>query len=406
MAEFTKTGENTVTITVEVPPPEVRARVAATFAKLSRTVKYPGFRKGKVPRHILERTYSDQVLQEVVDELVPDAFDAACAELGLEPLGMPKYRVSSASLEGPVAFTAETAVFPDVDLPDYSKFIVKRERPKVTDAEVAQALESLRQVNARLEPVTERGALDGEMVILKFREAKAPEGFSGKPIGVWASVRDDELFGKQVVGKRPGDAFDLRVQYPADYPDKAHRGKTVEAPVEVLEIKKPVPPELGDDFAKDMGEETLAALKKRLQARLEERADELSYVNAYHRLLDDVAARAKVPLSASFLDDFIQPGPDEPAPDAKGREERLAAARRDLTRYFLVRAIARREGVTVAAEEVRAAIEAANASGEAPESPSLIFDRILNEKLARKLIPREEKAGVIATSPGVIVDGK
>ncbi len=389
MAEAKKTGENTVRVDVEIPPAEVQAKAAEVYAELARTVKVPGFRKGKVPRRILQRSYADRVLQTVVDELVPVAFERAAAELGLDTVSSPRYEVSSASEEGPISFAAEVAVFPEIKLPDYAKFVVKRERPEVTDDDVAKALENLRQANARLEPVEERGALDGDLVILKFLNGQPPEGFSQDTVGVWASVRDEgDSFARQVMGKAPGESFALAVEYPADYPSKRHAGTKVDAPVEVAEVKKRVLPELGDEFAKDLGEDGLDELKAKLKVRLEARAEEISYANAYGRFIDDVVARAEVPLDDAFVEQFLPE--DDEGEGGKSRDERMAEARRELGRYFIVRELARRENVDVSAEEVREAVTAAaSRPGAPPERPAAVYDRLLNEKLAAKLIPRE-----------------
>ncbi len=389
MAEAKKIGKNTVRVDVEIPPAEVQAKAAEVYAELARTVKVPGFRKGKVPRRILQRSYADRVLQTVVDELVPVAFERAAAELGLDAVGSPRYDVASATEEGPISFTAEVAVFPEITLPDYAKFVVKRDRPEVTDDDLAKGLENLRAANARLEPVEERGSLDGDLVILKFLDEEPPEGFSQPTVGVWAGVRDEEdAFARQVMGKAPGDTFALAVEYPADYPSKRHAGKKVNAPVEVAEVKKRVLPELGDEFAKDLGEDDLGALRAKLKVRLEARAEEMSYANAYRRFVEDVAAHADVPLDDAFVEQ-ISAGDDE-GEGGKSRDERTAEARRELSRYFVVRELARREEVEVAAEEVRDAITAAaSRPGAPPERPAAVFDRLLNEKLASKLIPRE-----------------
>lgn len=389
MDEAKKIGKNTVRVDVEIPPAEVQAKAVEVYAELARTVKVPGFRKGKVPRRILQRSYADRVLQTVVDELVPVAFERAAAELGLDAVGSPRFDVASATEEGPISFTAEVAVFPEITLPDYAKFVVKRDRPEVTDDDIAKGLENLRAANARLEPVEERGSLDGDLVILKFLDEEPPEGFSKPTVGVWAGVRDEEdSFARQVMGKASGDTFALAIEYPADYPSKRYAGKKVNAPVEVAEVKKRVLPELGDEFAKDLGEDDLGALRAKLKVRLEARAEEMSYANAYRRFVEDVAAHADVPLDDAFVEQ-ISAGDDE-GEGGKSRDERTAEARRELSRYFVVRELARREEVEVAAEEVRDAITAAaSRPGAPPERPAGVYDRLLNEKLAAKLIPRE-----------------
>lgn len=396
MAELKKIGENTVKIDVEVPAEEVRAKVAEVYAELGRTVKVPGFRKGKVPRRVLKRNYADYVLQTLVDELVPAAFERAEAELGVNAVDSPRYEVKAVSEEGPVAFTAEVAVFPEITLPDYSKFVIKRDRPAVKDEDVERALDNLRQANARLEPVEGRGGLDGDLVVLKFLDAKPPEGFTQPTVGVWASAGDEgDSFGRQVLGKAPGDTFALAIDYPADYPSKRHAGKEVKAPVEVAAVKKRVPPELNDDFAKDVGEDSLDDLRAKARGRLEARAEEMSYVIAYRRLLDDIAARAKVPMDDAFVEKFVPAGEgDAAAPGGEGRGGDLEETRRELSRYFIVRELARRENVEVTAEDVREAIAAsASQTGAPPERPAGVYDRLLNEKLAAKLVPREMAAG-------------
>jgi len=394
MAELKKIGENTVKIEVEVPAEEVRAKAAAVYAELGRTVKVPGFRKGKIPARILKREYAGYVLQTIVDELVPVAFERAEDELGVRAVESPRYEVKAVSEDGPLSFTAEVGVFPEITLPDYSGFVIKRDKPAVKDEDVDRALNNLREANARLEPVEGRGGLDGDLVVLKFLDPKPPEGFSQPTVGVWASAGDDgDPFGRQVLGKAPGDTFALVIDYPADYPSKKHAGREVKAPVEVTAVKKRVLPELGDDFAKDVGEDSLDDLRAKVRGRLDARAEEMSYVVAYRRLLDDIAARAKVPMDDSFVKKFV-PEAEEGAAAPKGKSGDLEETRRELGRYFIVREIARREGVEVTAEEVREAITAAaTQAGIPPERPAAVYDRLLNEKVAAKLVPREMATG-------------
>jgi trigger factor len=395
MAELKKIGENTVKIDVEVPAEEVHAKAAEVYAELSRKVKVPGFRKGKIPPRVLKRNYADYVLQTIVDELVPVAFERVEAELGVNAVESPRYEVKAVSEDGPLSFTAEVAVFPEITLPDYAKFIIKRDRPEVKDEDVERALDNVREVNARLEPVEERGALDGELVVLKFLDPKPPEGFTRPTVGVWASADDaGDAFGRQVLGKAPGGTFALAIDYPADYPSKRYAGKEVQAPVEVTAVKKRVLPELDDDFAKDVGEESLDALRAKVRGRLEERAEEMSYVVAYRRLLDDIAARAVVPMDDSFVEKFVPAGEGDAAPEEGKSGKDLEETRRELSRYFIVRELARREGVEVTAEDVREAMTAsASETGAPPERPAEVYDRVLNEKLAARLVPREAAAG-------------
>lgn len=389
MAEVIKTGENTVRVTVEVNADEVRAKLEEVYRGINRKVRIPGFRPGKAPLAILKQRYAATALQELVDNLVPAAFERAEQDLNLETLGNPRYEVQEVSADGPLRFTADVAVFPQFQLPDYSKFVVKKETPRVSDDDVARALDNLRELHARLEPVGDRGALDDELVLIRFRDTP-PEGFTRPQVGVWAAADPQDRFGHQVLGKKPGDVFPLGIDYPADYPVKAYAGKTVTAEVEVIEVKRRVLPPLDDDFAKDLGEDSLAALKEAVTKRLARRARDVAYVNAYHRFVDDVLARTRVPLSPSFVEEFVNLPADA---DEKKKSEALTAARKELERYFVVRAMARAEGISVSPEQLREALAAAAADGEQGESPASVHDRLLNEALAQRLIPRDEPAG-------------
>jgi trigger factor len=390
MATVTATGANTVRVAVEVPATEVQAQAEKVYAELGRTVKVPGFRRGKVPRSLLEKRYAEYALREVVDELVPAAFERAAEELKLEPVNTPRYEVKGTpTLAGPLSFTADVAVFPNVKLPDYKTYVLKRETPKVGDEDVAKAVEELRHLNARLEPVEGRPAAAGELVIIKFLEAKPPEGFSSASVGIWAGEGEDAAFGRQVVGKAAGDNFALLISYPADYPAKRYAGKEVRAPAAVAEVKRRVLPAGDDDFAKELGEDSLATLRAKVQERLAARAEELSYVGAYRRLLDDVVAHAEVPLADAFVEEYVAGSAQEKELTEKQQTERRAAARQELTRYFVTRALARAEGITVSADEVREVIaQAASRPGAAPEHPADVYDYLLHAKLRQRLVPR------------------
>ncbi len=133
-------------------------------------------------------------------------------------------------------------------------------------------------------------------------------------------------------------------------------------------------------------------MKAKLKVRLEARAEEMSYADAYRRFVADVASHADVPLDDAFVEEFLSPDDDE-AKAERSRDERMAEARRELGRYFVVRELVRRENVEVTADEVRDALAATSSRpGALPERPAAVYDRLLNEKLAAKLVPREAAA--------------
>jgi len=268
-----KLEKNQVALTVEVDAAAFDAAIEKAYRKLRGQINVPGFRKGKAPRKMIENLYGVSVFyDEAINIAMPDAYVAAVDEEKLEPVGVPQVELLSVSKDG-FSFKATTYVYPEVELGQYKGLSAPKGEVKVTEADVDERLEQLRQRNSRLVSA-DRAAGKGDVANIDF------EGFlDGKPFdGGKGEGYDLELgsnsfvpgFEDQVIGLSAGEEKDINITFPQDYqPDLA--GKDVVFHVKVNAVKQKEVPELDDEFAKDVSEfDTLPELRQDIQAKLTE----------------------------------------------------------------------------------------------------------------------------------------
>jgi trigger factor len=284
-----------VTLKVEVEPERLARATDKAYQRLVQRVTIPGFRKGKAPRKILERAVgTDTLYREALDFVMPDAYREAVKETGIVPYTQPEFEVVELEPEKPLVFKATVPVQPTVKLGDYKS--LKLEPPDVTvsDAEVDEAVENLRQAHAQLVPVEDRPAklgdqvtidvitsLDGRRLSEQPRESLA-ELDSDKPLPSWANA---------LAGLRVGDTKDVEDHIPDDYRDPNLAGKIATYSVTIKAIKERQLPDVDDELARSVGDfDDLAALRadlrRRLEAQKKTRAREQYESNLVDRLID------------------------------------------------------------------------------------------------------------------------
>jgi len=264
-------------LAIEVATESVDREMAKALADVAKKAKIPGFRPGKAPKPVVERHYGEEVRSEVLNRLISDAYLHALNEQKLIAVDMPKIEdVSSLQKGSPLSFTATVEVRPQINLENYEGIEVKDVPVSVSEEDVLQTLNRLREMYALLE-VVEGQALDKDhTAIIDF------EGFhDGKPIA-GAKAADYTLmlgtgsliagFEEQLIGMKKGETREISVTFPADYTSKELAGKDAKFTVALKEVKKKVLPELSDDFAKDIGNnQTVDELKAQIKEDLEVR---------------------------------------------------------------------------------------------------------------------------------------
>ena len=245
------------------------------YRKAVKQMNVPGFRKGKAPKHVIQKLYGKGVFfEDAINACIPDAYTAAIEEAGLEVVGNPSFDIVSA--DDDIILKAVGFVKPEAKVDGYKDIRVKKNTKEVTDADVQEEIDRVRERNARNIDVTDRPAQNGDTVNIDY------EGFAdgiafdgGKAEGHDLKLGSGAFipgFEDQIVGKNIGDSFDVTVTFPADYHAKDLAGKKAVFKTKLNSIKTAELPAADDEFAKDVSEfDTLDEYKADIKAKIQER---------------------------------------------------------------------------------------------------------------------------------------
>ena len=271
-----KLEKNMAKLTIEVPAEEVEKALQNAFLKNKNRISVPGFRKGKVPRQMIEKMYGPEIFYEdAVNEMIPDAYEKAADECGEDIVSSPVIDVTQIEKGKPFIFTAEVALKPDVKLGKYKGVEIDRVETAVTEEDVDAEINRERERNARNIEVTDRPVKDGDMTVLDFEgfvDGVAFEGGKGEnyplTIGSGAFIPG---FEEQLVGAKIGKETEIHVTFPEDYQAEDLKGKDAVFKCTIREIREKELPELDDEFAGEVSEfDTLEEYKADVRAKLTE----------------------------------------------------------------------------------------------------------------------------------------
>jgi trigger factor len=264
-------------LSIEVDDARVAEELTRAYGALGKQVKLPGFRQGKVPRRILEQRFRDKVEQDVTQRVMQSAWLEAVRDHNVEAVSPPQVTNSSGIRPGaPFSFEARVEIKPKVDAKDYQGVPLTRSDVQVTDAEVAERLEQVRQNLARLEPVEGRDtAQAGDFATVDYEASVEGKEFAGsKATDVTVELVPGELVESNVAaleGTQVGGTKEIDYAFPADYRVEEVKGKTARFKFTVKGLKKKIIPELNDDFAKEAGEaQSLEELRAKARTDLEQ----------------------------------------------------------------------------------------------------------------------------------------
>ena len=265
-----KLEKNMAKLTVEVPAEEVEKALQAAYMKEKNKISIPGFRKGKVPRAMIEKMYGAAVFyEEAANILIQDNYAAAMEESKEDIVSRPTIDIVQIESGKPFIFTAEVAVRPEVTLGKYKGVQVTKIDTTVTDEEVEAALEKEQQKNSRTVTVTDRPVANGDTAVIDFEgfvDGIAFEGGKGEnhPLEIGSHSFID-TFEDQLVGHNAGDEVEVNVTFPEKYQAADLAGKPAVFKVKINEIKAKELPELNDEFASEVSEfDTLAEYKENI----------------------------------------------------------------------------------------------------------------------------------------------
>lgn len=425
-ADITETRKR---LTIELPSAAVDAEIDRLTSRLSRTARVPGFRPGRVPERVVWQRFKDDILHDVAHDLVPQALDDALRERGLEPVDTPDVRDVVVEPGRPLTFVATFETVPAFDPGEYRGIALRRRAAAVTEAEVDQAIERLRQRAARFEPVEGRplAAADWATVDLERQSIVGGEA-SGEAerhedvtIDLGAEANPPG-FSDHLVGLDAGARAEFRIDYPADHPVAQLAGTAVRYGVTLRAIKQRVVPALDDEFAKDLGSfASLAALRDGVRADLAREAEREADRALREELLATLAARVPfaVPdslvereldrrvedLARRLLDQRVDPreaGIDWNEFRAAQRE----AAAESVKAALALDEVARREPVTVGDEEVAQEIARfAERSGRSADAVRAQIAKDGGEARLREGMRREKTMDLLLANAAVTPAG-
>ncbi len=298
-------------LTIDIPADRVQRELETIYKSLQKRVRLPGFRPGRVPRRILETQYRGAVEQEVMQKLVPEALSEALTRENLRPVGEPHIDQMVLNKGEPLHLVATVQILPEFEIGDYQGWPFERRIPEVTEAEVDQALQNVRERHAALQTVADRPVQMGDFVIIDYKGFVDDRPLSGaEGTNVVIEVGAGEFLSEieqGLVGMSQGEEKTITVHFPEDHPQPSLAGQTLQFWVRVAEIKEKVLPELDDEFAQAYEDaDSLAALRQRLREELEAAARQRADEALRQDILDRLVAENPVEVPDTLLQDQMR----------------------------------------------------------------------------------------------------
>lgn len=407
---------NKVQLKVEVEKERVNDALDKAFKKIVKEVNIPGFRKGKVPRRVLESRYGKEILhRDAFDFLIPQAYNEAIKAAEIDPIDQPMIDDFFIAEDEPATFTAVVEVKPEVELGQYTGLVIEKEEVEVSAEDIENSLKTRQEQHAELASVEKEEVEKGDFAIIDFTGFVDGEKFPGGSaeeytleIGSGSFIPG---FEEQLIGKKVGEETELSVSFPEDYQAENLAGKESVFKVNIKELKVKKLPELDDDFAKDVSDfETLEELKEDIKKKLLEQKENKAQMEYEDKLVETVTNNAEVEVPDILVEDeldimlenmnynlsrqginaeqyFQYMGIEKD----KWREDNRESAKQRAKSNLVLEAIAKKEGIEVSDEEIDIRLaEMAEGSERKPEEIKALLqvngqlDGLIHGMLIRK----------------------
>lgn len=307
-----KLEHNMAKLTIEVSAEELEKAIQGAYNKQKKNISIPGFRKGKVPRQMIEKMYGPEVFyDDAANQLIPEAYGKVYDEEDLEIVSQPKIDIVQIEKGKPFIFTAEVALKPEVTLGEYKGLKVDKISNRVTQKEIDAKLAEEQEKNARTVSVTDRPVQDKDEIVLDFEgfvDGAAFEGGKGEnyplTIGSGAFIPG---FEEQLIGVNLEEEKEVKVTFPEEYHAKDLAGKDAVFKCTVHEIKVKELPELDDEFASDVSEfDTLDAYKADIKAKIKEQKIAEGKRKQEDKAVEEAIANAQMDIPDAMVDTEVR----------------------------------------------------------------------------------------------------
>lgn len=301
MFKMEKIDSNKISLEIEVSKEKVNEALENAYKKVVKRITVPGFRKGKVPRKIIEARFGPELFyNEALEILVDPAYHEAIEEYRLEPITQPEMELVQIEKDKPLIFKVNVEVKPEVELCEYKGITVQQAKKEITPEDVDNYLSSLQKQHARLVVVEEEELQEKDLAVIDFEGSIDGEVFEGGKgenysleIGSGTFV---EGFEKQLIGARTGEEREVKVTFPQEYPKEELAGKEACFQVKVKEIKRSRLPDLDDAFVQELSEEfsTLEEFRANIEKNLLENLKRRQKFELENKVIEKVAAESTV----------------------------------------------------------------------------------------------------------------
>jgi trigger factor len=396
---------------IELAADELNDQFEKGVRSLSRSVKLPGFRKGKIPKDVIRQRFRSDVLEQAIQDLVPKAVNEALKERELYPIDDPRVSNLESKLGEPLRFRATFEVIPSIEVRNYKDIEASEQKTIVTDEQIEAGIEHLREQNARFDPIEGRGAEDHDIVLGDLVETPSGGGAEKRHEDVSIEVGTEayhKSLHEMLQGAEPGADISFTANFDADGGDPERAGKSFDVTFHVKELKEKVLPDADDELAKDMGSfDTLDEVKAEFRSQAEKRAEREDEqhlrTQLIQKLIDANAFDSPESLTEREIDsrleaaarDLYQKGVD---PTKAGidwnavRTEQRASAEAAVRATLLLDRIAQQESIEVTEAEVSAELQ--KASEVLEKSPEALRAQMMKDGSLEQLTGRlrREKA--------------
>lgn len=369
-------------VSVTLPANDIERQVDERLKKLSRNIRMPGFRPGKVPLKLVAQTYGPQVRSEVLSDAVQKGFNDAVKEANLKVAGYPRIEKKDGADAAALEFTATFEVYPEVKVGDLGDVTIERPQVNVDDAAVDKTIEILRKQRTKYVEAS-RPAKDGDRLTVDFEgkiDGQVFQGGTAKdftfPLGEGRMLPQ---FDEAARGMSAGETKTFDLKFPDDYHGKDVAGKTASFTITVKKLDEPKLPEVDAEFAKSLGigEGDIEKMRKEIRQNVERETAKRVEARVKSQVLDALTNKTPIELPKSLIQMEAQQLVERAAADLQARgikPEQMpldpaafeATAKRRVALGLIIGELARTENLQPKPAEVRAVVEAEAATYESP----------------------------------------
>ena len=348
---------------IEIPVEKVNGEFDTVYLEYQRKAKIPGFRPGKAPLELIKKRYKDKVTKDVLENLLPEAYQEAVKQTNLIPLTLPLLKdIEFQSASGGLKFKAQIEIRPEIEPKDYQDLQLKRKIIQITQTHVQNALTYLQDKNAELHSV-DREAKDGDFLVVDLEEIAEGEAKNKKKTEnqtIW--LKKENLlteFYRGFSGTKAGEEKEIEALYPQDYFEKNLAGKIIKYKAKVKEVKEKILAEINDDFAKSLGEyKSLEELKSKIKEDLKIKAKQDEEKDLANQVMKQVVEKNSFEVPESLLNLYLDSVMEDfkktykKVDEEKVREQYRELGLARIRWEFIRQEIAKKEKIEVTKEEI------------------------------------------------------